>query len=370
MNLIIYTVFFAFCAKYSIAQYHVRTDEVFVIQLSPTLFNVSDIDPLDQYSYSAALHELPDLPKWMSLVFNPNVKLGFIYGTPPANLEQVKLDLIASNIFTFETSTKEVTIDIFPKEDPASRQIKMKIHNLNVEDLMDEHRYTKLLDVFRKVLWPESSLDLHLVELYSALAAGGRRPARRQDGEGVVLTLGSNAEFSEVLRELEREVSPLWLLRQCPRDFKKTSSERYFRTKGFLLDWCSFKLIPQNTSLLVLSSVAPPNVDFKPDRTELVKINQILSEDWDTDIWNAPAKWEIPRRSYTEEGVVAVFIPLVMLLILAALLTAVLGVHPEGAEPEEGQEGGQKIMMELQQLSTNTAADIEEIRKKTYTKNA
>lgn len=127
----------------------------------------------------------------------------------------------------------------------------------------------------------------------------------------VVLTLGSNAEFSEVLRELEREVSPLWLLRQCPRDFKKTSSERYFRTKGFLLDWCSFKLvfttfpnnwaifqsfvfnlkIPQNTSLLVLSSVAPPNVDFKPDRTELVKINQILSEDWDTDIWNAPAKY-------------------------------------------------------------------------------
>lgn len=33
----------------------------------------------------------------------------------------------------------------------------------------------------------------------------------------------------------------------------------------------------------------------------------------------------------------AIFIPLVMLLILAALLTAVLGIHPEGAEPEEGQ---------------------------------
>ncbi len=57
------------------------------------------------------------------------------------------------------------------------------------------------------------------------------------------LTLGSNAEFSEVLRELEREVSPLWPLRQCPRDFKKTSSERYFRSKGFLVDWCSFKLV-------------------------------------------------------------------------------------------------------------------------------
>jgi hypothetical protein len=48
-------------------------------------------------------------------------------------------------------------------------------------------------------------------------------------------------------------------------------------------------------------------------------------------------RWEIPLRSYTEEGVVAVFIPLVLLLILAAILTAILGVHPEGAETEEGQ---------------------------------
>lgn len=59
----------------------------------------------------------------------------------------------------------------------------------------------------------------------------------------MIITLGSNAEFSETLRELEREVSPLWPLRQCPRDFKKTSAERYFRSKGFLVDWCSFKLV-------------------------------------------------------------------------------------------------------------------------------
>lgn len=48
-------------------------------------------------------------------------------------------------------------------------------------------------------------------------------------------------------------------------------------------------------------------------------------------------RWEIPIRSYAEEGVVAVFIPLVVLLLLAALLTAILGIHPEGAETEEGQ---------------------------------
>nr|CAG4636955.1 EOG090X04W0 [Ceriodaphnia reticulata]SVE72893.1 EOG090X04W0 [Ceriodaphnia reticulata] len=334
------TVFVASLTKRSVAQYQVRTDEVFVIQLSPASFNLSDVNSFDHFTYAATLQGLPDLPKWINIVFNPNVKLGFLYGTPPNSLDYVKLDLVASNVLTYETSSKEVTLEIFPKEDPADRQIQMKIHNLNLEDLMDEQKQVRLLDVFRKILWPESSLDLHLVELYSALAVGGRRPARRQDGEGVILTLGSNAEFSEVLRELEREVSPLWPLRQCPRDFKKTSSERYFRSKGFLVDWCSFKLLPQNTSLLVFSTVAPPNVDSKTERITL-KTNQlglpVLYEEMDVDIWSAPTKWEIPRRSYTEEGVVAIFIPLVVLLLLAALLTAVLGVHPEGAETEEGQ---------------------------------
>jgi len=79
----------------------------------------------------------------------------------------------------------------------------------------------------------------------------------------------------------------------------------------------------------------------------------------DEDIWRSPAKytfinhslkkqlifefliaiirWETPTCSYLEEGVVAVFLPIVLLLVLAGLLTAILGVHPEGAETEEGQ---------------------------------
>lgn len=60
----------------------------------------------------------------------------------------------------------------------------MKIHNLNVEDLMDENTQTRLLDIFRKTLWPESMSDLHFIEIYSALTVGGRRPARKRDGEG------------------------------------------------------------------------------------------------------------------------------------------------------------------------------------------
>nr|SVE75080.1 EOG090X04W0 [Daphnia dolichocephala] len=333
-TILLVNVCLALFIKCSIAQYQVQTDELFAIPLSPVLFNLTEVDSPEDYTYRAALHGLPDLPKWINLVLNPKLKLGFLYGTAKNDLPLVKLDLVASNTFTFETSSKEVTIDIIPKEEPATRKIKLKIHNLNLEEMMDDEKQMKLLDVFRKILWPTSSADLHFIELYSALAAGGRLPARPQDGEGVIITLGSNTGFSDILRELEREVSPLWQLHQCPRDFKKTSAERYFRSKGFLVDWCSFKLIPQNTSLLTLTSVPPP-IDSKTGH--ILNSSQILQEGVDADIWSAPSKWEIPIRSYAKEGVVAVFIPLVVLLLLAALLTAILGVHPEGAETEQGQ---------------------------------
>nr|SVE74138.1 EOG090X04W0 [Daphnia barbata] len=334
LTVLLLNVFLAFFVKCSIAQYQVQTDELFAIPLSPVLFNFTEVDSPEDYTYRAALHGLPDLPKWINLALNPKLKLGFLYGTAKNDRPLIKLDLVASNTLTFETSSKEVTLEIIPKQEPATRKIKLKIHNLNLEEMMDNEKQIKLLDVFRKILWSTSSADLHFIELYSALAAGGRLPARPQDGEGIIVTLGSNTEFSDMLRELEREVSPLWQLHHCPRDFKKTSAERYFRSKGFLVDWCSFKLIPQNTSLLTLTSVPPPT-DSKTGH--VLDSSRILQEELDADIWNAPSKWEIPIRSYAKEGVVAVFIPVVVLLLLVALLTAILGVHPEGAETEQGQ---------------------------------
>ena len=46
----------------------------------------------DQFRYRAALHGLPDLPKWINLVYHPEFKLGFLYGTPPNNLELIKVE--------------------------------------------------------------------------------------------------------------------------------------------------------------------------------------------------------------------------------------------------------------------------------------
>lgn len=65
----------------------------------------------------------------------------------------------------------------------------MKIHNINVEDLMGKERLSQLLDIFRIILWPGSAHDLHLVQLQSAILAGGRYPLRPEDGEGFVIDI-------------------------------------------------------------------------------------------------------------------------------------------------------------------------------------
>lgn len=59
----------------------------------------------------------------------------------------------------------------------------------------------------------------------------------------MVIRLGSRADFSAELLELQEEVRPLWKLQSCPRDFKRTTVERVFREAGFALDWCSFRLV-------------------------------------------------------------------------------------------------------------------------------
>jgi len=58
----------------------------------------------------------------------------------------------------------------------------------------------------------------------------------------VIIHLGSDKNFSTEMYKLQKEVLPLWRLRPCPRNLKRTSVEKYFRSQRFLVDWCSFKL--------------------------------------------------------------------------------------------------------------------------------
>ena len=74
---------------------HCQKVFLFVCYLNPEVkkYNISlNLKWIDSYRYSASLHGLPDLPKWIQLTYSPILKMGFMYGTPPSNLEtQIKV---------------------------------------------------------------------------------------------------------------------------------------------------------------------------------------------------------------------------------------------------------------------------------------
>lgn len=59
----------------------------------------------------------------------------------------------------------------------------------------------------------------------------------------VVLRLGSSADFSHILLDLQEEVRPLSRKMDSCRGFKRTTVERILRKDGFALDWCAFRLV-------------------------------------------------------------------------------------------------------------------------------
>ena len=157
------------------------------------------------------------------------------------------LDVVATNRDTFETGLLNLVINVSSSQaqaDTAAKYtVKLKIDNLNIEDVFDPHRLQNLKGLFEDKFWPESSTDLHLTSIASSLEKGYRRPLMPTEKDGVVLQLGSRFNFSKQLLLLDRETSPLRVLPSCPRNFKRTSVERYFREKGFAIDWCAFRLM-------------------------------------------------------------------------------------------------------------------------------
>lgn len=66
----------------------------------------------------------------------------------------------------------------------AKSEIQLKLDKLNVDDMLNSDHYKLLLDVFRKVLWPESEKDLYVTFLASARYLRARLPLNPTEGEG------------------------------------------------------------------------------------------------------------------------------------------------------------------------------------------
>ncbi|XP_018321233.1 alpha-sarcoglycan isoform X2 [Agrilus planipennis] len=298
---------------------NVLMTEVFEITVDPFMFNWTLEDVNNQYVYQPSLLNSPDLPSWVNYRYSERHQAGFLFGVPPnKHNAEILLQIIALNRKNYETRQSVLPIRITEKLNPARNEVQLKIDNLNVEDMFDTERMNRLKDVFRKKLWRESDEDLYVTFLASAIQMGARLPPNPKEGEGVVIRIGSIAPFSMELIELQAEVKPLEKVPLCPRDFKRTTVERYFREAGFALDWCTFRLFPDNSSSVLQST------------TTVEKLSSNGREYNFEDHWESFSRGTIPRRSYSKEFAFSVLLPLFLLVLLGLLLSLVLCFHHEG----------------------------------------
>jgi alpha-sarcoglycan len=177
----------------------------------------------------------------------------------------------------------------------------MKITNMNWVHLTDKGRVENLKSIFTHDLWPESTPDLKIIFMDSAVRLGSRVPLKPKGYEGAIVHLGSNAPLSARLKELNEEIKPLSKLTTCT--YKKTKVQTIFQNAGFQVDWCAFKITDEQ-----------PVIDETSSEASLLAIKS----------WNAPSRDELPERNYSEEIAIAVAIPSVWFAFLVALLTVVL----------------------------------------------
>ncbi|KAI4462123.1 alpha-/epsilon-sarcoglycan family member [Holotrichia oblita] len=295
--------------------------EVFEIVIDQTLFNWTYDNPT-QFICQPSLSGAPDLPDWINYIYSDQRNVGYLYGVPPNTPMEVTLDIIGLNRKNYKTEQRQLTITVVEKLNPAKYEVELKIDNLNVEDMFDVYRMDRLKDVFKKHLWNDSEEDLYMTYLASAIDLGARLPLNPKEGEGVVLRLGSRAPFSDELAKLQDEVRPLLKVSPCPRDFKRTSVERYFREAGFALDWCSFSLIS------TMQDPERPLEDLAKSSEQKLIENQ----------WNAYSKNDVPQRSYVHEFLFTILVPMFVMTILAVLLSLILCFHHEGIQDPLSEE--------------------------------
>ncbi|XP_013185048.1 alpha-sarcoglycan isoform X2 [Amyelois transitella] len=297
--------------------------EMFAIPISPNLFNWTYQEFDQQYRFHASLQGKPELPSWLRYIYSGRHHSGFIFGTPPRGTkEAITIEVVGLNRQDYETRRMLLTLKIQPKEKMARYEVELKVDNLNVEDLLDEHRMSRLKDILRTKLWPESSQDLYTTFLASAIDLGARLPLKPEDGEGLVVRLGSSVPFSAEIKRLREEVRPLSRLPSCPRDYKRTTVERLFRDAELSLDWCRFELY--NTIYKERTTEHLEYLTEIPNTSKTAKSYSALDT---RDVWSAPSKHALPSRSYTKQLTAAVAVPLLLMLLSVAALTAVLCFH-------------------------------------------
>uniref|UniRef100_A0A182P9Z3 Dystroglycan-type cadherin-like domain-containing protein n=1 Tax=Anopheles epiroticus TaxID=199890 RepID=A0A182P9Z3_9DIPT len=298
----------------------VSVSELFSLRIEPRMFNWTYEGLSEQFLFRSSLEGYPDLPSWVRYMYSPEYHSGFLYGTPPLrNADtRVPIEIIALNRMTYETKRLILILAVHRKQ-PAKHVIQMKIDNLNWVHMMDPGRIENLKNIFRNDLWPESRSDLHVIFMDSAVKLGARLPLRPQQREGVVVHLGSSAEFSKRMLELQEEVKPLYKISSCT--YKRTSVQTTFENSGFKLDWCAFRMVATEDDIMALPQ--HPNESQKHSAGRKEHHHHQLSHNF-PDKWDAPLKSEVPERNYSDEVAISFAIPGMIFALLLCGLTIIL----------------------------------------------
>ncbi|KAH8377547.1 hypothetical protein KR093_005891 [Drosophila rubida] len=296
-------------------QLQANVGELFNYKIEPQLFNWTHQVISEQFRYRPSLQHYPDLPSWMRYMYSHEYHAGFLYGTPPISAagKTLSLDVVALNRQNYETRHNVISMFVAHKF-IAPNVVQMKIDNLNWVHLMDPGRVENLRNIFRKDLWPGSKEDLSVVFMESAVNMGGRLPLRPQQREGVIVHVGSFAQFSPRLKQLQEEVRPLYKLPSCT--YKRTSVQKIFENVGFKLDWCAFKMVGMETPTEVLYH----NNDAKQRQQH----QQSAEQQRRNDRWLGIPREDVPMRNYIDEFAFAFAIPGMILAVLLGMLSAVL----------------------------------------------
>ncbi|XP_017029489.1 epsilon-sarcoglycan isoform X2 [Drosophila kikkawai] len=288
--------------------------ELFTYKIEPQLFNWTHQVISEQFRYRPSLMNYPDLPSWMRYMYSHEYHAGFLYGTPPESAagKDISLDVVALNRQNYET--RRIVLAMFVAHKfPTPNVVQMKIDNLNWVHLMDPGRVENLRNIFRKDLWPNSKEDLSVVFMESAVNMGGRLPLRPQQREGVIVHVGSFAQFSPRLKELQEEVRPLYKLPSCT--YKRTSVQKIFENVGFKLDWCAFRMVGVESPTEILYHSGKQNEQQAAEE-------QPRQEQQDR--WMGISREDVPVRNYIDEFAFAFAIPGMIFAILIGMLSAVL----------------------------------------------
>lgn len=262
----------------------------------------------DELEYSASLLDMPDLPNWMFCNHPTNKSEAYLYGSAK-ELGNIQIEIVALNKHTYETSQKILNLKIESRQNLAQHEVEMKFLNVNVEDMFRSDKLQRLIELFKSDLWRESK-EIYVTKVVSSLDVGGRLPLNPREKEGVVVRVGGPYAFSQDLEDLDREVTPLRNRSPCPRNYKKTSVERLFRSRSLVTDWCSFRLVSQG-------NLGSPESSNEHSEHSFSSVS-LMSEDF------SPQSNNFPRRDFVFDFIVSIIIPSAIVGILSTSLTCIM----------------------------------------------